>query len=752
MDSVLRDLPFATTYIDDVLVFSQTEEQHVHHLQQVFQRLQGAGLTLRGSKCHIGVSKVCYLGHIFDYNGMHPDPCKVSCVQDWPTPTNATTLKQFLGLASYYRRYVEKFADIAAPLHNLTKKDVSFSWSSECTKAFVELKSRLTQAPILAFPQFMADAAPFLLQTDASAVGLGAVLEQGGRVIAYASRALTQSEKQYSTIQKECLAAVYAMKQFRHYLLGRPFQLVTDHAPLQWLCAQKMEGLLCRWALAMEEYNFQIVYRKGTLNGNADALSRRPHSISAPVAMTSTTKQITDVQQAQQNDSVFNQIYYALLHSTGKPATITMKQPLFQRYIQLWHQLSLINGVICRTYGPSPTSENVTVPLIPPSLKQKVLHQAHNIPSAGHQGYHKTLSRLKQEAYWPGMASDVQQYCQECEICQRSKLPSPVRAPLVNTPIGNPWEMLAVDILEVPVSRNNHRYLLVIMDYFTKWADAIPLRDQKATTIADAVIKVCSSFGMPDILHSDQGRNFESTLFHQLLQAFGIHKTRTTAYHPQGDGMVERFNRSLLQLLRCYVESEDDWERYLPLVLYAYRTAQHSSTGASPFQLMFGRPSQSSPFCQPTAFDPNTYSAQLQAKLASLQDFVHTNISASAQQQKIHYDKHSHVHSFVAGAPVWLSIPTRGKLQPKWQGKWEVLETKSPTDVKITNGQVTKVVHVNRLRHRKQPQHTSAPVTDIPSNTWFPPQVDHHIILDLIPPVQHRYPQRIRCPPDRLQL
>ena len=290
--------------------------------------------------------------------------------------------------------------------------------------------------------------------------------------------------------------------------------------------------------------------------------------------------------------------------------------------------------------------------------------------------------------------------------------------------------MLAVDILEVPVSQNNDRYLLVVIDYFTKWADAIPLCDQKATTIAYVVIKVCSSFGMPDILHSDQGRNFESTLFHQILQAFDIHKTRTTAYHPQYDGMVECFNRSLLQLLRWYVESKDDWKRYLPLVLYAYCTAQHFLTG------------------QPTAFDPNTYSAQLQAKLALLQDFVHTNISASAQQHKLHYDKHSHVCSFVAGAPVWLSILTRGKLQPKWQGKWEVLEIKSPIDIKITNGQVTKIVHVNRLRHRKQPQHTSAPVTDIPSNTWFPPQVDHHIILDLIPPLQHRYPQHIRCPPD----
>ena len=284
------------------------------------------------------------------------------------------------------------------------------------------------------------------------------------------------------------------------------------------------------------------------------------------------------------------------------------------------------------------------------------------------------------------------------------------------------------------------------MDYCTKWADAIPLRDQKATTIADAVIKVCSSFGMPDVLHSDQGKNFESMLFNQVLQAFGIYKTRTTAYHPQGDGMVERFNRSLLQLLKCYVNTEDDWERYLPLVLYAYRTTQHSTTGVSPFQLMFGRPPQSSPFCQSTAFD--SYSAQLQAKLASLQDFVHTNISASAQQQKYYYDKHSHTHTFGVGMPVWLSVPTRVKLQPKWQGRWKVLEIKSPTAIRITNGQTTKVVHVNRLRHGNQPQHDSAPVTEanISSNDWFPTQVDHYVIPE--PPSQHRYPQHDRRPPD----
>ena len=232
MDCVLQGLSFATTYIDDVLIYSPTLEQHVYHLGQVFQRLQEAGLTLHGAKCQIGMSRVCYLGHIFNSNDMHPDPSKINCVHDWAIPT---TIKQFLGLASYYQRYIAKFADIAAPLNNLTKKGVPFSWNPMCTKAFNQLKDKLTQALVLAFPQFTADAPPFLLQ------------------IAYASRIVTKSEQQYSTIQKECLAAVYAMKQFRHYLLGCPFQLITVHAPLQWLSTQKIEGLLCRWALDMEE-------------------------------------------------------------------------------------------------------------------------------------------------------------------------------------------------------------------------------------------------------------------------------------------------------------------------------------------------------------------------------------------------------------------------------------------------------------------------------------------------------------------
>ena len=245
----------------------------------------------------------------------------------------------------------------------------------------------------------------------------------------------------------------------------------------------------------------------------------------------------------------------------------------------------------------------------------------------------------------------------------------PQRAPLANMPISRPWQMLAVDILEVPLSVNNSRYLLVVQDYFTKWVEAVPIPDQTATRITCELGKIFSRYGPPQILYSDQGCNFESSILFQTLQAFGIEKSRTAAYHPQGDGMVERFNRTLLQLLRSYVESQSDWECYLPLILYAYRTAAHSSTGVSPFMMMYGRSHSFSQLTHANAFDSSTYPGHL-AKLAELRDFVESELAAAGHNYKTNYDKHIRTRSFVSGDPVWLSIPTAGKLDPRWEGRW----------------------------------------------------------------------------------
>ena len=215
-----------------------SDETHKKHQHEALQRLCQVGLTLCGSKCQIGVAQVVYLGHVFSAEGMTPDNSKVQAVQEWPRPRDATEVKQFIGLASYYRRYVHHSADIARPLHRLKHKDTTYCWSEECEQAFRNLKTKLTEAPILAYPRFDKEASPLVLQTDASLTGLGAVLEQDGQVIAYASRTLSMSEVNYSVIQRECLA----VKQFRHYLLGRPFQLWMDHEPLKWLAGQKWKA------------------------------------------------------------------------------------------------------------------------------------------------------------------------------------------------------------------------------------------------------------------------------------------------------------------------------------------------------------------------------------------------------------------------------------------------------------------------------------------------------------------------------
>ena len=220
MDKVCRGLPFTTTYLDNVLVHSASMQEHAEHLRLVFERLASAGLTLRGKKCHTGMAKVNYLGHVSSAAGI--DPQKEATAQDWTTPTNVSDLRSFLGLASYYRRYIPRFADIATPLHRLTERGATFRWDPACQTAFDTLKEKLTQAPILTYPEFLPSSEPFSLQTDASAVGIGMVLEQAGHVVAYASRSLTQSKCNYSVIQRECLAVVYGLKQFRHYLLGRP--------------------------------------------------------------------------------------------------------------------------------------------------------------------------------------------------------------------------------------------------------------------------------------------------------------------------------------------------------------------------------------------------------------------------------------------------------------------------------------------------------------------------------------------------
>ena len=281
MDAVLAGLQWSSclVYIDNLVIPGKTFLEHLAHLRQVFQRLKVEGLKLKTSKCNLCLKEVEFLGHLVSADGVRTDPRKTDKVATWPVPTSKREVQQFLGLANYYRRFVKDFATIAKPLHYLTEKTAAFEWTESAQLAFEELRGRLVSAPVLAFPDY---SKPFILDTDASEAGIGAVLSQlrddgSEAVIAYASRVLTRPERRYCVTRKELLAVVTFIQHFRSYLLGREFQLRTDHGSLTWLANFKEpEGQLARWLERLQEFHFHIVHRPGKRHGNADSLSRRP--------------------------------------------------------------------------------------------------------------------------------------------------------------------------------------------------------------------------------------------------------------------------------------------------------------------------------------------------------------------------------------------------------------------------------------------------------------------------------------------
>ena len=281
MGHVLRGLEFrfALIYIDDIIIFSKSVEEHLFHLEEVFRRLRDANVKLNPKKCSFVKQRVEYLGHVVTPDGISPNPDKIKVVQEFPTPTNLKQLRNFLGLANYYRRFVRGFSHVASPLNALTKKGVPFIWTESCAIAFDKLKRALVTAPILAYPNFQE---PFLLFVDASATGIGFTLAQlqDGKevVIAYNGRGLNQAEQKYSTTEREALALVEGIKKFQPYLHNRKFTVITDHSSLRWLMNVKdASGRLARWALLLQQYNFEIVHRPGKIHSNADSLSRRPY-------------------------------------------------------------------------------------------------------------------------------------------------------------------------------------------------------------------------------------------------------------------------------------------------------------------------------------------------------------------------------------------------------------------------------------------------------------------------------------------
>ena len=572
-------------YIDDIIIFGSSVDEHLQRLDNVLGRIRAAGLKLQTKKCCFVQEQVRYLGHIVSANGIQPDKSKIQAVSAYPVPQDTKQLRQFLGLTNYYRRFVENYSKIAQPLHNLLKKEKKFSWNPEAQDAFEKLKQRLVTPPILTFPDF---AQEFIVHTDASDVALGGVLSQVQdgleKPIAYWSRQLSKAERNYSTIEWEALAVVSAIKEFYPYLYGFSFTLVTDHDPLTSLKGLKdVGGRLNRWLLFLQQFQYRIVYKPGKGHTNADTLSRIPYPEALVVTIqrflpSHNTDQLKSTQLA---DPQLEPIIRALEEETPLPAGT----PPGLRRSRLCH------GLLCRDFKECSSRETRTQLVVPMSLRKDVCSQLHNY--SGHLGIHKTIEKIKQRFYWPGYEHDIRAWVQQCPECQRRNPPQPLPcAPMGGITANRPFEKISWDIMgPLPMSSKGNRYILVITDLFSKWVEAFPMRSTDTESLATILInEVVCRYGVPQYLHSDQGVNLTSKVIQSLCKQLGIQRTQSSPYHPQGNGQVERLNRTLEAMLSKMVkENQRDWDRHLPKALFAYRTAIHEATSYSPFHVTFGR-------------------------------------------------------------------------------------------------------------------------------------------------------------------
>ncbi|XP_068607149.1 uncharacterized protein [Brachionichthys hirsutus] len=760
-------------YLDDIIIFSSSVEQHLQRLELVLCRLQKEGLKAKLEKCSFFQQEVGYLGHVISSKGVSTDPAKIEAVAEWKRPQHVAELRSFLGFASYYRRFVEGFAKLAAPLHQLVAKLSGTrskkgsgqawgdAWTPQCEESFEALKSRLVSAPVLTYADF---SRPFILEVDASHAGLGAVLSQetdsGVRPVAYASRGLRPTERNmdnYSSMKLEFLALKWAMaEKFREYLLGHKCIVYTDNNPLSYLRSAKLGATEHRWAAQLASFDFDIKYRSGRSNKNADALSRQyvagsdlvrdalpgtgvPASLqqspcSPPVERATQSvvavfpsHSAADLRSLQETDPLLGNILQYWRRGV-RPTTAESRQ-LSRPAVALlrqWDRLMERDGVLFRQVFRSDGGEGFLQLVLPASLRQEVLNQLHQ--EHGHQGIERTTELIRQRCYWPEMSADIKRWVQECERCQVAKDSGQGPHSFMGHVLASqPNEILAIDFTLLEPSRGGYENVLVMTDVFSKFPVAVPTRDQRASTVAQVLLaEWFYKFGVPGRLHSDQGRSFESGLIHQLCGLYGVAKSRTTPYHPAGNGQCERFNRTLHNLLRTLpVSQKHDWASCLPQVLFCYNTTPHQGTGESPYYLMFGQePRLPVDFLLGRIQDPvpgevQNWVAEHQARLRIAFEGARERLVAAAARRKGRHDLKVRDAPLAVGQLVYLrdhSARGRHKIRDLWGpvvhqvvkppfGEGTVY-TVAPRD----DLHKTKTVHRQVLKPVVQPEATTTPL------------------------------------------
>ena len=725
----------ADVYIDDVLVFSQTADDHVEHLRVVLDRLRRAGLKLKPKKCHFVRQSIEYLGHVITPEGLLPNPHQAEAVKNFPVPTSVTGVRQFLGLASYYRRFIRNFARIASPLHSLTRKSAEFQWTDECQSAFDHLKDKLTTAPILAYPNFDL---PFVLETDASIQGLGAVLSQKQsdgllHPVAYASRSLLPTERNYGISELETLAVVWGIQHFHAYLYGHHVTVVTDHTAVKAILqSPSPNGKHARWwtkIFSCGVGKVDIVYRPGKDNDRADALSRNPLPSDGQVvddelqvARVEATGQPVDIPSLLESEPFSTGSSNFASHQRKDPELSTIikyledkelpdDEKLSKQVVLRAAQFSMDNSVL---HYVDPKTGSPGRVVVPSHLREQLMAECHGGVMSGHFSGNRLYNTLRRTWWWDTMYRDSMESarnCAECAVVRGSGRPQ--RPPLHPIAVSRPFQILGVDIMELPLTNRGNRYAIVFQDFLTKWPFIFAAPDQKAVRLAQLLTKeIVPVFGVPDALLSDRGTNLLSHIMTDVCQLLGTTKLNTTAYHPQCDGMVERMNRTLKAMLRKHTAKFGrQWDQFLPGVLWAYRNTAHESTLEKPSFLLFGvdlrSPTEAAllPPRDLEGADLSDYREELVLSLSSAREHAVSSLKEAQKRYKKQYDKKARTVPLRCGDWTLIHFPQdesgkQRKLSRPWHGPYRITAINEPdaTLVKVYFPEEGPIqVHLSRV-------------------------------------------------------
>ena len=666
MFQIFGDLPYVEIYIDDIVIHSETFEQHVEHVKMVLNRLDKASLKINITKCKWFFNEIKILGHILNGETIKMNPEKIEAIKRWRPPRNVLEVQQFLGLCNFYRRFIQDFAKIAAPLYKLTRNDVLWEWSENCNHAFYYLKERLITYPILRQPDLSKE---FILETDASNLTLGAILSQEEEikkpyVCEYASKMLKGAEIHYCVTEKECLAIIWAIKLFRVYLHGTHFIIITDHAALQWLMnIKEPTGRLARWAIYIQTFDFEIRYRAGRKHKNVDALSRPLLNIDI------------NNRQEDENDDPFQNI--ELLKYINTRETKGIHNPeLIKKFAS--HYI-LYQDTIRYRHNINDSKYNWIVPKI--EDREHMIMDAHLL---GHFSATTVYDRLRQKYYWKNMLKEIQAYLSNCLPCLRHQNFRIQEHPALAIPITGILDRIQLDLVfGLPETENGNKGILVIMEALTKYPYAIAIKTKSANEIARKFFNFMSVFGPPKEILTDQGREFMNQVLAELINLVGVEHRVTSAYHPRTNGLTERFNQTLINSLKKHTEDNPlNWEDWIPFVLLAYRSRVNTITKFTPYELMFGRKMNgfenwNTPLNQDDEYALYQRSIILKRLYEHDVPQVLKEVKESQQQQIIRQEKQHHIteESLQPGTKVFLkSLKLQGKLEAKYQGPYIIVK------------------------------------------------------------------------------